>query len=270
MLHGRAQVPDIFTDIEKVIRLLPFVLGSSALSNETSFGGRAVFRAESLLTYPDYSYALGLDLIAFDGNNTPLYEAQARYAKLVPMTVQGKDRLVILLRALDRHDETVRWEPVWEGPGRPDLGDAQIALDATYEHFLRLSKTRRRADSLFWGDLLAMGRDSGNYGYLPQVFQAEVIRRIARPMALLPLSILAIIIGWRFRAAAKPRFLGFPMLAIIPLVFNWAAQLIHGLSGALGLALLLSLGYSPAIGIFIGGSLMLFIVSLILLAAQHG
>jgi hypothetical protein len=245
-------------------------LGSGALSSDTSFGGRAVLRAESLMIYPDYSYAIGLDLIAFDGNNVPLYEAQVRYAKFVPMTVQGKDRLVILLRALDRYDETVRWEPDWEGPGRPDLGDAQIALDVTYEHFLRLSKTRRRADSLFWGDLLAMGSDSAKYGYIPQVFQAEIIRRVAEPMALLPLSILAIVIGWRFRAAAKPRFLGFPMLGIIPLVFNGAARLVYGLLGILGLALLLSLGYPLTIGIFIGGSLILFVLSLILLAAQHG
>jgi hypothetical protein len=248
----------------------PRTLGSSALSTETSFGGRAVLRVESLLTYPDYSYAIGLDLIAFDGNNMPLYETQARYAKFVPMTVQGKDGLVILLRALDRHDETVRWEPAWEGPGRPDLGDAQIALDATYEHFLRLSKIRGRVDNLLWGDLLAMGSDSGNYGYVPQVFQAEILRRICSPMTLLPLSILAIIIGWRFRAAAKPKFLGFPMLGILPLVFNGATQLIYGLSGIVGLALLLSLGYPLAMGIFIGGSLILFILSLILLAAQHG
>jgi hypothetical protein len=242
----------------------------SGVSDGAAFGGRLALRAESLLSYPDYSYAIGLDLIAFDGNNAPLYQAQARYAKLLPMTVQGKNRLVILLRALDRYDETVRWEPAWEGPGRPELGDAQIALDATYEHFLRLSKTRRRVDSLFWGDLLAMAGDSESYGYIPQVFQAEIIRRIAQPAALLPLAILAIIIGWRFRAATRPAFLGLPMLAIIPLVFNAAAQIIYGFFGVLGLALLLSLGYSLAIGVFIGGSLILFIVSLILLAAQHG
>jgi hypothetical protein len=244
-------------------------LGSGGLS-DTSFGGRAVLRPESLLVYPDYSYAIGLELIAFDEDNKPLYETQARYAKFVPTMVQGKNRLVILLRALDRHDEAVRWDPVWEGPGRPDLGDAQIALDATYEQFLRLAKTRGRVDKLFWGDLLAMGRDSGNYGHAPQVFQAEIIRRVCEPLILLPLSILAITIGWRFRALTKPRFLGFPMLAIIPLVFNGATQLIYGLSGVLGLALLLSLGYTLAIGILIGGSLMLFILSLILLAAQHG
>jgi hypothetical protein len=233
-------------------------------------GGRVVMRSESLLIYPDYSYAIGLELLAFDGNNTPLYEAQARYAKLVPMTVQGKTRLVILLQALDRYDETVRWEPVWDGPSPPGPEDAPIALGSTYEDFLRLSQARRSVDSLLLGDLLAMGRDFGNYGYIPQVFQAEIIRRISAPMTLLPLSILAIIIGWRFRAQTKPRFLGFPMLALIPLVLNGGIQLVRGAFSILGLGLLLYLGFSPAIGIIIGGSLVFFILMLISLAAQHG
>jgi hypothetical protein len=233
-------------------------------------GGRAVLRAESLLIYPDHSYAIGLELLAFDGDNTPLYEAQARYAKFVPMTVQGKPRLVILLQALDRYDETVRWEPVWGGAFPPGPEDAPMALEATYEDFLRLSQARRRVDSLFLGDLLAMSRDFGNYGYIPQVFQAEIIRRISGPMTLLPFSILAIIIGWRFRAKTKPKFLGFPMLALIPLVLNGGTQLLRGVFSALGRGLLLYLGFSPAIGIVIGGSLSFFILMLISLAAQHG
>jgi hypothetical protein len=101
------------------------------------------------------------------------------------------------------------------------------------------------------------------------VFQAEILRRASRPLALLPLSILAIVMGWRFRAAARPRLLGLPMLGIIPLVFYGTGRILHGVFGVLGLGLLLSLGYVPAIGIFIGGSLILFVVSLIALAAQR-
>jgi hypothetical protein len=125
-------------------------------------------------------------------------------------------------------------------------------------------------DSLFLGDLLVMGRDFGNYGYIPQVFQAEIIRRISTPMTLLPLAILAIVIGWRFRATTRPNFLACPMLALIPLVFNGAAQLIQGFFNILGLALLLSAGFSLAIGVIIGGSLIFFILTMIVLAAQHG
>jgi hypothetical protein len=236
----------------------------------SNLGGRVVMRAGSLNTYPDYSYAIDLELTAFDGNNRPLYEMTTRYAKLVPMTVQEKPRLVILLRALDRNDETTRWEPVWDGPGRSDLGESQIALDTTYEHFLRLSKARRQVGSLFFADLLAMSRDFGNYGYIPQVFQAEIIRRIAEPVILLPLTIMAIVIGWRFRAKKAPRYMGFPMLLIIPMVFNGVVQLIRGLTGVLGLWLLLSLGFSLAITIFVAGSVLFFILSLIILASQQG
>jgi hypothetical protein len=186
------------------------------------------------------------------------------------MTVRGKPRLLILLRALDRHDEKSRWEPEWDGPERSDLGDAQIALDTTYDQFLWLSKARRRVDSLNLADLLSMNRDFGNYGYIPQVFQAEIIHRLAAPLTCLPLFISAIIIGWRYRAKTRPRYLGIPMLAIIPLVCQGVAELIQGFFNIVGLWLLLSLGFSLAIGIFIAGSLILFVLSLIALASQHG
>ena len=233
-------------------------------------GGRVVMRMDSLICYPDFSYAIGLALAAFDGNNRPLYEVKARYVKLIPMKIREKSRLVILLQALDRNDETKRWEPVWNGPGRSELGEAQIALDTTYENFLRLSKARRQVGSLFFTDLLAMGKDFGSYGYIPQVFQAEIIRRIAEPVILLPMTILAIVIGWRFRAKKAPKYLGFPMLLIIPLIFNGVVHLIRILTGVLGLWLLLSLGFSFAVTVFVAGSALLFILSLIILASQQG
>jgi hypothetical protein len=233
-------------------------------------GGRMVMRMDSLICYPDFSYAIGLELAAFDGNNRHLYGVKARYAKFIPMTVREKSRLVILLQALDRNDETKRWEPVWNGPGRSELGEAQIALDTTYENFLRLSKARRQVGSLFFTDLQVMGKDFASYGYIPQVFQAEIIRRIAEPVILLPMTILAIVIGWRFRAKKAPKYLGFPMLLIIPLVFNGVVHLIRGLTGILGLWLLLSRGFSFAITVFVAGSALFFILSLIILAFQRG
>jgi hypothetical protein len=255
---------DIGETLTNAVFSIPLIPAQTALES------RVVMRTDSLFTYPDYSYAIGLEIMAFDENNRPLYEMKARYAKLIPMTVLEKPRLVILLRALSRYDESVRWEPEWTNSGHSDPGDAQIVLDTTYEHFLRLSKARHGVDSLFLEDLLAMSGDSGNYGYIPQVFQAEIIRRISEPVTFLPLSILAIIIGWRFRAKTRPKFLGIPMLVIIPVIFNGVVQLIRGLVNILGLWMLLSLGFSTAAVVFIAGALLLFILSLILLASQHG
>ncbi|AEF86560.1 putative membrane protein [Treponema primitia ZAS-2] len=250
--------------------LVPTAQTAGGSSRDGTPGGRVVLRTNSLSTFRDYSYAIGVELAAFDGNNRPLYEMEAAYAKFIPMSVRGKPRLVILLRTLDRYNENVRWEPVWTGPGYSDLGDAQIALDTTYEHFLRLSKARRRVDSLNMADLMAMSRDFGNYGYIPQVFQMEIIRRISEPVLLLPLTILSIIIGWRFRAKARPKYLGIPMLAIIPLVLNGVVHLARAISRVLELWLLLSLGFSMAITLFIVVSLIFFILTLIFLASQHG
>jgi hypothetical protein len=60
------------------------------------------------------------------------------------------------------------------------------------------------------------------------------------------------------------------MLLIIPMVFNGVVQLIRSLTGILGLWLLLSLGFSLAIAIFVAGSVLLFILSLIILSSQKG
>jgi hypothetical protein len=270
--QGTAGVAFFIDEIEAGIgeNLTNAVFSIPLVPAQGMLGNRVVMRTDSLFIYPDYSYAMGLEIIAFDENNRLLYKMKARYAKFIPMTVQEKPRLVILLRALSRYDEKIRWEPEWTGSGYSGLGDAQIALDVTYEHFLLLSKARRRVDSLFLADLLAMSKNFRNYGYIPQVFQAEIIRRISEPVILLPLSIFAIIIGWRFRAKIKPKFLGIPMLVIIPVIFNGVVQLIRGLINTLELWMLLSLGFFTAVTIFIVGALLFFILSLIVLASQHG
>jgi hypothetical protein len=74
----------------------------------------------------------------------------------------------------------------------------------------------------------------------------------------------------RFRAKRRPKFLGVPMLVILPLVFNWIVHVIRSLTNTLGLWLLLSLGFTTAIAVFVIGILFFFIIALIVLAAQYG
>jgi hypothetical protein len=102
------------------------------------------------------------------------------------------------------------------------------------------------------------------------VFQAEIMSRISEPVVLLPLAILAIVIGWRFRAKQRPRYLWFPMLLVLPLVFNGFLHYSRTLFDNLGIWLILSLGFSTALFVFFAGVLLFFICTLILLAAQHG
>jgi hypothetical protein len=233
-------------------------------------GGRSVVRIESLSTFDDFSYGVGLEIAVFDGNGLPAYRVQAPYVKIIPMLVRDRSRVVFLLRGLARNDPSLTYEPVWSGSLPAGPGNAQIALDITYENFLLLSKARRRVDSLFMTDLSVMGDSFGPYGYIPQVFQHEILRRIVEPLVLLPLATMAILIGWRFRAAKRPQFLGIPMLVVLPLVFYWIVYVIRSLNNTLGLWLLLSLGFAAAAAVFIAGILLFFIIALVLLAAQRG
>jgi hypothetical protein len=241
---------------------------SSAPAGAASLG-RAVLRLASLSSSADASYGMGFELVSFDDAGRLLFRLEAPYVKMLPDTVGGSSRTVVLLRVLDRLDKERRWEPVWTGPGLPETGTAQIMLDTSYENFLLLSKARRRVESFFIGDLLAIS-SFGDYGYIPQVFQAEIMRRVSEPAMLLPLAVLAIIAGWRFRAGRRPRYLWFPMLLVLPLVFNGISHFIRTVFNNLGIWLILSFGFSAALFVFFAGILFFFILALILLAAQHG
>jgi hypothetical protein len=175
---------------------------------------------------------------------------------------------VILTRALDRHDRDHRWEPVWAAGAAPSA-DAQLLLDISYEDFLLLSGIRGGLNNLQMGDLFA-ARNLGTGGYVPEVFEAELINRLADPLFFLSLTILVITIGWRYRAKKRPRYFFIPMLFLLPVVFNGLVYLYRNILNTLGVWAVISLGFSVTLIVFSAGLAVLFILSLIILAAQHG
>jgi hypothetical protein len=231
--------------------------------------GRMVLKINSLSMFPDYSYGIGIEILAFGGRGQLLYHIEAPYAKLVPMTLGSGPVMVLMMQALDRGDPEVRWEPVWSGPERSPIGDTQLMLDLVYEDFLLLAKMEGGMDKLLIGDLFAAGNRLGDYGYVPQVFQAEIIYRVSDSAFFLPMSILAIIIGWRYRAIKRPRYMSFLMLAVLPLFFNGIVYLYRHFLNTLGTWLVISFGFSQALFLFCAGIFLLFILMLIILAAQH-
>jgi hypothetical protein len=233
-------------------------------------GGRGVLRISSLSAFPDYAYGIGLEYLSFDGAGRFRARAEADSVKIRPINITGRPRVVVFMHALNRDDKDKHWEPEWTGPDRGDSGgNTQIVLEISYENFILLSELRRGVDNLLIGQLFA-ARNLSLYGYMPEVFEAELVNRIAFPLFFLPLAILAIIIGWRFRAQKRPRYLFVPMLALLPVVWNLAVLFCRHLLNTLSIWTVISLGFYPAIFIFAGAIAALFIISLISLAAQHG
>jgi hypothetical protein len=232
--------------------------------------GRFVLRINSLSTYADYSYGIGIELIALEDNGLLLNHLQAPYAKILPKTLGGRPRIVLLLQALDRDNQNQRWGPEWTGSGYQELEDAQVTLDIPYEDFLLIAQVQRGLDNFMVPELFAAGNTLDDYGYLPEVFKASAISRIAEPICLLPLIIVVLIVGWRYRAKQHPQILGIPMLVVLPVVFTGGMYFYRTLINALSILMALSLSIIAAMAIVLIGTFLLFILTLILLAAQHG
>jgi hypothetical protein len=233
-------------------------------------GGRMVLRISSLSVFPDYAYCIESEIMALDREGRPAWRMKAPYAKLVPLYLDSGPRVAVLMRALDRIDKTKRWEPEAQGMGQRAPESAQITLGIKWDDFLLLSEIRRGPDFLSIGELHLAARSLGNRGYLSKVFEAELIQRFAEPVFLLPISIFAIIIGWRFRSLRRSRYLRIPMLGILPLVFAGFTHFYRGCFNNLGIWAVVSLGFSNAVILFSAGALILLIFSLVILAAQHG
>jgi hypothetical protein len=244
---------------------LPRIGGQGLTAN-----GRIVVRFASLSNFKDFSYAIGIEALGFDPDASLVWRLEAPYAKIQPLSGDAAGRTVLLLRALDRENQRQRWEPRWEGQGGLEPDTAQLTMDIAYEDFILSAEAARGLESLSIRDLLNGASRLGNKGHIPELFRAEALHRLGGPMVFLPFAIIAVIIGWRFRAGKNPRYLGIPMLGIIPLVFSAVSAALRAAEQNLGSLMVLTLPFSLVLGLFIVGILVFFFITLIILAGQHG
>jgi len=242
---------------------------TGAVFSLPSDSGRMVIRIASLSTSPDSAYGVGIEILAFDREGRPTWSMEAPYAKIMPLSLASGSGVTVLMRVLDRDDQTKQWDPIILGSGQSDPGGAKIALPVSWDNFQLLTKVRRGISGLSAADLMKAAENLGNYGYQPQVFEAKLLRRFAEPLLFLPMGIMTLVIGWRFRALQRPRYMAIPMLGILPLVFNGAELFIRDLLNDLGILAVVSLGFTTAVIVFGAALLVLFFLSLIILAAQH-
>jgi hypothetical protein len=248
-----------------------------------SAGGRIVFRCSSLVLLPDYAYAWDPELAAVSADGVFLYRVRSEYGKIIPLTLknagdQSVQQTALLLRVLDRTNSKKRWDPEWtDETGSPlaglpglETGGSQALLNLAYDDFILLANTKQGADNLTLKELFTVEDRLTGYGYLPEVFRAEIVRRLAEPVFFLPMTMLGLLAGWRYRARRKPRSVILPMLAALPAVFYGVVLFYRGILNDLAIWLSLSFNFGTTLIGFIAASALCFIASLILLASQHG
>jgi len=228
--------------------------------------GRAVVRFNSLTSSDDVAYGIGFEYMELDQLMNPKANAVSRYAKLVPVTIGGKQQVLILTHALDRSNKDKGYQSEWH------LGSSQtgaIFLDVSYEEFILISSVRRGLVNLKMNELYDASKKLDNAGYVYQIFQAEILNRLGSALFFLPMSIIVIVIAWRYRAQAKPRYLFVLLLPVLPFVFHGFVNLYCSVLNTMGIWLILSLGFTAALVVYIITLAVALFASLIILAAQH-
>jgi len=238
--------------------------------------GRSVLRMSSMSAADDYAYGTGLEYMVFDSDARLLLSLKSQYAKILPITLDDRHQVLVRMRILDRNDPSRRWEPEWEAWDSDVYhpGTAQITLDISYETFLMLSEMHPSEGNGLAGmsisELFAAVAIAGETGHITQVFQAEILNRLGVCLFFLPIAILTITIGWQLRARLRARYFFALSLPVLPLVFNGLAHLYRAGINIIGISLVLAAGFSAALTLFIVITALTLVLSLIVLASQHG
>jgi hypothetical protein len=224
-------------------------------------------RFSNLSTSADYAYGVGFEFMEFDALSRPIVSIRAPYAKLLPVTVNEKARIMVITHALNRNNKDISWE------SERLLGDNKISvviLEISFEEFLLLSSVRRGLTTIQVDELFDASKKLGALGYVSQIFEAEILNRISSTVFFLPMAIFVIVIGWRYRTKKRPRYFFFLLLPVLPAVFSGLVFFYRNLLNIVGIWLVISLGFAAALTIFIVALAVILFISLIILSAQHG
>jgi hypothetical protein len=232
-------------------------------------GGRFVIHADYFTSFSGASYADQIEIAAFNGRNESAFKVSSSFAKIIGVNVNGKNRCAVLLRALDRKSDKFEWAPLWTDGEETAPGGYQILLDIDYEDFLLASEGAYETKGFFLSDFWEASKRLKPYGYASEVFEAEIIRSVNRALSFMPLSIFAIVIGWRFRSKKRPVFSGFPMAFILPVIFNALFNLVLSSTQNLCIIIIIYMGFSAAVTAALIVTVALFVISFLALAAQR-
>ncbi|MDR0448205.1 MAG: hypothetical protein LBH07_06010 [Treponema sp.] len=240
---------------------------------------RIVLRFDTLALSKNSAYVHGAELVAVDAEGRFLLQINSDYAKLISFIARDKedrsaDKTVLLLRALDRNDKNHSSEPVIRSDTHsridPVMDINQIMLNISFNDFVLLANMNQGIETLNLRDLFTAEKTFGDYGFVRESFGAEILNRMGNTLFFLPMTILILILGWRYRARKKPRYVYLPMLALLPLVFFVVLLFYRNIIIHLSIWLSLSYDLSTALVFICAGAGFLFLLAMMLLAAQHG
>jgi len=234
------------------------------------YSGRMIIRIGALTNFNEFSLGRNLEVLAFNNEEKPVFKMTAPFIKIIPEEINGRWQTVILLKAIDRNNPGVEVNPEWTYFDNVDHSGSELVLPYSYEDFLLAERAKFSVEDFIMNDLFAAARTLGDAGFAPAVFYVEIVRQIYFPLSSLFLFVLALIIGWKFRATSKVSVSIPIMLIVMPIIFSVFVSLVRLILNFINIWSVLSFGFAGACVIAVAFPLVLFVFSLFLLAAQRG
>lgn len=244
---------------------------NSAIFSLPYENGRAVMRFSALTTSLDTAHGMDFELMTFNADNSLRFSVTSRYAKLTPFILNDKPQLLVLIHSLDRENSENNDSGVWlfGEENTEGIHQTMFTIDISFDDFLLISHIQRGLSNLQIDELLEASEKIETAGRVPQVYQAEILNRLATTLFFLPMAVLIIIISWRYRVKSRSRYFFVLMLPILPVVFHGLVFLYRSVFNNLGIWLILSYGFITAVIFLVVILAVLLLISLIALAAQR-
>jgi hypothetical protein len=175
---------------------------------------------------------------------------------------------MIMMRAVDRNDSTIIQEPLWLFNNSANLKNSLLFLDLPYKDFI-LAAAANSTSGFFLRDLWTGAAVLGSMGYIPEIFYTEFVRAVYMPSLFLSLCIFALMAGWKYRSRRKVPYTLFPMLFVLPVVFQTIVLFIDRVFNLVSIWTVLSFGFIQALVICFVSTFLFFLTALFLLASQR-
>lgn len=128
------------------------------------------------------------------------------YAKLIEVVDdEGKNRLMLQICSVDRYSEENTVYPKVLSGEIPRENAHNILLPMTMTDFILIEKSISGPSAMKISDLYYFSLIAEKYGLKKEAYLSEVLYRLTEPLLLLIVSLLALILTWRFRVSPGRR-----------------------------------------------------------------
>ena len=139
-------------------------------------------------------------------SNTEKWSIIIPYAKLIEFVDgEGKNRLMLQICSVDRYSEENTVYPKVLTGELPRENVHNILLPMTMADFILIEKSISGPSAMKISDLYYFSLIAEKYGLKKEAYLSEVLYRLTEPLLLLIVSLLVLILAWRFRVSPGRR-----------------------------------------------------------------